>query len=162
MNKTVNKDFINITDSYKFYKSKSKFVIPVNLSEYRRVINAFHKLVMKHIIEGGDLVYLPLKMGTLVIKGNINKPKIVNGVIKGLPIRWSKTKELWDSCPEAKERGQVVYCTNEETGGVRYKFQWNTKKVWAKYKSLYSFRPSRANKRAVYRQVINGKEYANS
>ena len=64
MNKTVNKDFINITDSYKFYKSKSKFIIPANLSEYRRVINAFHKLVMKHIIEDGDLVYLPLKMGT--------------------------------------------------------------------------------------------------
>ena len=160
MNKITNRDFVNVTDSYKFYKSKSES--SVSLSDYRRVINAFHKLVMKHIIEEGDTVYLPLRMGCLQIVGNINKPKIVDGVIKGLPIRWSKTKELWDSCPEAKERGQVIYCTNEETGGIRYKFQWVTKKVWAKYKSLYSFRPSRTNKRSVYRQVINGKEYANS
>lgn len=156
--KITTNEYVSVTDSYhKYYKKKSKN--PVDISNYRRVVNSFHQLVMKHVIENGDLVYLPLRMGTLAVKGIACKPKLEGDKIVGLPIRWSKTLALWNSCPEAKERGQVVYCTNEHTGGVRYKFLWNTYKVFARFKNLYQFRASRANKRAVYRAVLDGKEY---
>lgn len=156
--KSTTSEYVGITDSYhKYYKKK--YENTVSISEYRRVLNAFHQLVMKHVIEDGDLVYLPLRLGVLCIKGIVCKPRLKNGRIIGIPIRWSKTRELWEGSPEARERKQLVYCTNEHTGGVRYKFLWNTYKVFARFKNLYTFRASRANKRAVYKAVLNGKEY---
>lgn len=159
MRKKTTKEYVSITDSYKYYIKNVKN--HVDISTYRKVLNTFHKMIIDHVIDNGDLVYLPLKMGTLAVKGAVSKPRLENGVIRGLPIRWSKTFELWNEYPELKEKGQVIYCTNEHTGGVRYKFFWERNKVYVKFKSVFSLRISRDNKRRLSKSVIDGKEYEN-
>ena len=81
------------------------------------------------------------------------------GNIKGLSPNWKKTKELYDRCPECKEKRQIVYNMNEHSDGIRYSFNWGLRNVMLKNKSYYVLKMTRANKRDLYRSILSGKEY---
>ena len=148
----------NLTDSYSLYKEK--FGDEVSKSDYVKIASAFIKFIMYRIIHHSDAIQLPFKTGTLKVVGRKQKIRYdEEGNIKGLSPNWKKTKELYDRCPECKEKRQIVYNMNEHSDGIRYSFNWGLRNVMLKNKSYYVLKMTRANKRDLYKAILSGKEY---
>jgi len=146
----------NIRHSYKTYCANVEQ--PKDIKVFISIANNFNKFLMDKVLEGFEVI-LPARTGAISIVGTKQQ---IRFDIEGNPILppdWVRTKALWDRNPEAKERKQLVYITNDHTNGVRYKFFWSKKRILIPNKSLYSLRMTRANKRAVSNNINQGKEY---
>lgn len=150
------KDYLNIRDSYKLYKASN--TNPVSISTYVSIVNGFMKFLIKKLLNKGE-IRLPERMGYIHIQGKEVNVRIEDGKIKGLSPDWAGTKKLWEENPEAKEKKQLVYHFNEETNGVRYKYNWKKSKVLVPNRSLYQLRMTRTNKRDLSALIKKGKEY---
>jgi phage FluMu protein Com len=149
----------NLTDSYTLFKERFKDTT-ISKSDYVKIAGAFLKYIMKRVIYNSDTVHLPFKTGVIEVIGLRSKITIgENGEIKGLSPNWKKTKELYEKCPECKEKRQIVYNTNEHTDGIRYKFNWGLRNMVMKNKLYYVLKMTRENKRNLYRAILNGQEY---
>lgn len=147
----------NVRDSYKMYKESAEN--PVDSKTYIKYANEYNKFLAEKALEGHE-VTLPMRSGVLSVIGRKQKVRFdENGKIKGLAPDWVKTKQLWDSNPEAKEKKQLVYHTNEETDGVIYKFFWSKKRMLTTNKILYALRMTRENKRAANSLIKGGKQF---
>lgn len=147
----------NVRDSYKSYKQSTEN--PVDIKTYILYANEYHKFLVEKVFNG-DEVTLPLRSGTLSIIGR--KQKITfdeEGKMKGLAPDWVKTKQLWDSNPEAKEKKQLLYHTNSHTDNTIYRFLWSKKRILTENKILYSLKMTRENKRRVHNLIKEGKKY---
>ena len=150
----------NLTDSYSLYRSKSKETGSVSKSDYIKIAQLFVQFIMHKVIYDGDEVILPFKTGKLSVVGIKQKVKFdEEGKIMGLSPNWRKTKELYDNCEECREKRQIVYNTNEHSDGVRYKFNWSLAGVMLLNKNFYNLKFTRANKRALSKEIMNGREY---
>lgn len=150
------KNHYNINDSYVVYKNISND--PVDKSIYLQITNQFMKFLSSKLLSQGE-INIPERLGKLSIYGKKVKVKVEDGQIKGLAPDWVKTKELWESDKEAKNKKQLVYHFNEETNGIRYKFAWSKNRVLVSNKTLYNLRMTRSNKRELSKLVKEGKEY---
>lgn len=146
----------NLRDTYKVYSAHSEE--PVDIKVYLNIVKGFMKFMMKKLFERGEIL-IPERLGSLHIQGKKSKIVLEGDTIKGLAPDWVKTKELWESDPEARERKQLVYHFNEETNGIRYKFFWSKKRVLLPNKTLFNLRMTRTNKRALSDKIKSGKEY---
>lgn len=150
----------SLSDSYNLYKSRSKDVSVVSKSSYIKIACLFMQFLMNKVIVDGDEIILPFKTGKLSVIGLKQKVSFdENGNVKGLAPNWKKTKELYDSCEECKEKRQIVYNTNEHSDGIRYKFNWSLGGVLLLNKNFYNLKFTRQNKRNLYKEIMNGKEY---
>lgn len=148
----------NVIDSYKMYKKTTEN--PVDLSTYRKITGEYQKFLIEKVVQEGKEVTLPARLGTLLIQGERDNPKIDDeGNVTGLAISWGRTFKLWNSNPEAKAQKKLVYCTNEHTGGIRYSYLWRKKNVIILNKVLYSLILTRTNKRTASALMFKGKEY---
>lgn len=147
----------NIRSSYKYYKSEVDN--PVDIKTYLIIVSDFIQFLMNKVFDGFE-VKLPARLGSFQIIGRKVKPKLdEEGNIIGLAPNWAETKKLWDRDKEAKDKKELVYCFNEHTNGVKYKFLWSKRNVNVKNKGIYSIKFSRANKRRINDLLKNGKEY---
>lgn len=146
----------NIRTSYRQYKKECTNT--VDIKTYIDISTRYIKFLMDKVLEGLE-VTLPSRLGTLRITGTKQEIKFEDGKVKGLSPNWRKTMELWESSPEAKEKKQLVYNTNEHSDGIRYKYIWSKRRVLVTNKTLYSLRMTRENKRRIYKAVMAGKEY---
>ncbi|MDB4285894.1 hypothetical protein N9933_01170 [bacterium] len=148
---------MNTRDTYKRYKKFSKK--PVSIKEYLDINSLFIKYMISNVLNG-ESISLPERFGTLSIVGKKTKIKFDEfNRPKGLAPDWKRTKRLWAKNEEAKEKKQLVFHTNDHSDGIRYKFLWSKKRMFIKNKTLYSLILTRANKRAVAKNVKNGQEY---
>ena len=148
----------NIRTSYTQYKKECENTIDIR--QYIDISTRYVKFLMDKVIDEGYEVSLPSRLGSLRIIGIKQQIKFDDeGKIKGLSPNWQKTMQLWNSNPEAKEKKQLVYNTNEHSAGIRYKYIWSKKRALITNKTLYSLRMTRENKRRIYKAVIAGKEY---
>lgn len=150
------KNHYNINDSYVVYKNISND--PIDKSIYLQITNQFMKFLSSKLLSQGE-INIPERLGKLSIYGKKVKVKVEDGQIKGLAPDWVKTKELWESDKEAKNKKQLVYHFNEETNGIRYKYVWSKNRVLVSNKTLYNLRMTRTNKRELSKLVKEGKEY---
>lgn len=150
---------VNTRDSYKMYKAKvvaaninrEDQLVTLPVKEYIYIVNGFFKFLIGKVL-AGKIVRLPINMGTLRIVGTKVKPRLNDkGNIEGLAPSWGKTWELWNRKPEAKENKEVVFCFNEHSNGLRFRYIWSKKSVALKNKTVYALKMSRPNKRAVYK-----------
>lgn len=147
----------NLRSSYKFYKDEVEN--PVDIKVYLDIVSGFMKFLMEKVFLGFE-VKLPARLGSFQIIGRKVKPKLdENGEIMGLAPNWAETKKLWESNPKAKEKKELVYCFNEHSNGIKYKFLWSKKDVNLPNKGIYSIKFSRANKRMINTLIKKGKEY---
>ena len=147
----------NLRDSYKFYKAES--INSVDIKMYLDIVHGHLKFMMNKVLEGEEIT-LPSRFGTLSIIGKKQNIRFdEQGNVQGLAPDWVRTKELWDRNEEAKKNKQLVYCTNEHTSSIRYKFLWSKNRVLVTNKTLYALKMTRTNKREVSNRVKNGKEY---
>ena len=141
------------------YTSYEDCPVDISKEEYLDITGGFMKFIADKIVDG-ERVTLPSSMGELLVLGR--KQVITtgeNGEIKGLAPDWKSTLALWDKDPEAKEKKTIIKFFNEHTSGYRYKFGWNTLRVPFRFKSLYTFRATRDNKRRVWKKILEGQEY---
>lgn len=150
----------NSTDSYPTYLERWGKENAVPKKDFIVIVGLFMKFIMKKVIMDGDELVLPFKTGTLSVMGFKQKVSIdSDGTVKGLSPNWKKTKELYDKCPECKERRQIIYNTNEHSDGIRYKFHWSLANVLLQNKNFYTLKFSRENKRKLSAEIFNGREY---
>lgn len=150
------KTYYNLRDSYKHYKEMS--TNPVDVSLYLRIVNGFMLYLASKLFHYGE-IKLPKSLGVVSIIGRKQKLVVEEGKIKGLAPDWKGTKELWLKDSKAKTNKQLVYHFNEETSGIRYKFNWSKNRVFMQNKSMYRLIMTRANKRALAKLIKEGKEY---
>jgi hypothetical protein len=147
----------NLRDSYKKYCETTDN--PVDIKTYLLITGDYNKFLINKVLEGKE-VTLPSRMGTLSILGKKQKVRVdEDGNIQGLAPDWVKTKELWESNPQAAKDKKLVYHINAHTDNVRYKFLWSKSQVLVENKTLYSLRMTRDNKRAVHAMIKQGKQY---
>lgn len=126
-----------LKDSYKFYTEEltEGSAFHVEYATYKNVCVDFNKMICKYILEEAGEFELPYRMGTLRIK----KTKMDYSNKNHMRPDWKKSKEL----------GKKVYHLNDHTGGFRYRWAWNKSNVVTVGKRLYSFYPTRTNKRTL-------------
>lgn len=146
----------SLKDTYTLYINTNDN--PVDFKTYIDITSKFMLFIMEKIFQG-FCVPLPGRLGTLEVIGKKQKPRIVDGEVKGLAPNWPETKKLWDRSPKAKEEKKLVYHTNYETNGYRYKFFWSKKRVLVQNKSLYTLRMTRNNKRTLSEHIENEVPY---
>jgi hypothetical protein len=132
--------------------------IDIEKKKYLEITEGFMKFIANKVIEGDDIA-LPSKMGTLRVYGKKIIPIIKDGEICGLAPDWKSTLVEWEKNPQAKKEKKILYHFNEHTRGVRYKFSWLTSVISLRFKTLYSFKASRHNKRELWKHILNGQEY---
>lgn len=148
---------LNIRNSFKIFKRDNK-ESKISIKNYIDICNNYNQFLINKVIQGYE-VTLPEKLGTLHIQVSKKEVKFNENGIPNLPPDWVKTKKLWDKCEDCKKKKQLVYHTNEHTGGITYKLIWSKKNSILKHKTIYSFRLTRDNKRAIHKNVLAGKEY---
>jgi hypothetical protein len=147
----------NLRESYSQYKDSVE--APTDIQTYLKLAADYNKFLLDKVLAGKE-VTLPSRMGTLSIIGRQEKIRFSDrGEVQGLAPDWVKTKQLWESNPQAKEDKKRVFHINTATDGVRYKYLWSKKNVLVENKTLYSLRLTRTNKRAVHKKIINGAQY---
>ena len=153
-----NKEMVTTRDTYRLYKKRAK-VIRFTNGEYSALVGRFMKFIIQQLLDGEE-VCLPFSLGRIYIMGFKIKVKIdKEGRITNLAPSWNKTLELWDRNPKAKEKKQIVFCTNEHSDGYRYHVTWSKTGANLKHKRLYSFIMARRNKRMLHGRIMEGKEY---
>jgi len=131
----------------------------VTHSEFTAINFGFMKFIVEKLLNGEKLS-LPCNTGKIEIVGNKIKPKLLpDGRMMGVAPDWVGTKKLRESNPEAKEKRVVLYHFNEHSNGIRYKFRWYKLTSGMRHRSLYAFKFSRPNKRALWKKILEGKEY---
>ena len=152
----MQKTDLNIRSSFKRYSKEVE--TPVEVNSFISIANGYMEFLMQKVREGEE-VTMPARLGTLFIQGTKKNLKFNKDGIPLLPPNWGETKKLWDKNPDAKATKKIVYCLNEETNGVVYKLHWSKNRVPIENKLFYSFRLTRENKRNIYNQIKQGKEY---
>lgn len=147
----------NLRSSYKLYHQNNKD--GVDCKTYLQIVSSYNQFLSQKVLEGHEIT-LPARMGTLAIVGRKQKVRLdENGEIQGLAPDWVKTKQLWESNPEAKAQRKRLFHTNVHTDNTRYKFLWSKAKVLVKNKTLYALRMTRSNKRAVHSLIKEGVQF---
>lgn len=149
----------NIRSSYAKYEANSDGNDRVEVKDYIELNKLYNKFLIRKALEGKE-VTLPSRMGTLSVVGRRPKMRFdENSNIVGLAPDWVRTKEFWKKNPEAKEKKTLLYHTNPHTDGFRYKWMWSKNRVLVENKTLYALRLTRENKRAVYKAIMEGKQF---
>lgn len=125
----------------------------VSYMTFRKVNEDFIKYLVERVITG-QKCYLPSYMGWMLVRGKKPYYSVKDGVIKGLAPDWVSTKKYREENPGSKK---VIFHTNINTDGVRYKWMWFTTKAYVGKKKNYYFRLSRNNKRRLSALIKEGK-----
>lgn len=141
---------------YKEYLKKDKLEYKIDSSLYSKVLNSFNKKISKKIMKESFEYMLPYRLGNLRIKKY--KPSIKideNGNLdyKGLSPDWKATKELWKKDEDAKKNKKLVFHINDHSDGYNYKWHFSNYRSNCENRSVYSFIPTRTNKRTLAKLI---------
>jgi len=148
-------------DMYKTYLKEHKEEDKINSSIYSKILNSFNKKISKKIMEESFEYIIPYRLGNLRIKKYKPSVKIdENGNLdyKGLSPNWKATKELWKKDKKAKKDKKIVFHTNDHSDGYNYKWHFSNYRSNCQNRSVYSFIPSRTNKRTLA-ELIKDEEF---
>lgn len=108
---------------------------------YRDICEDFNKLIMEAVIERGEFFQIPYRLGILRIKKRLVDLKNLKPNFKVFNDENIKSKFL-----------------NEHSGGYYCRFYWNKRiDTIVRNKTLYSFIPTRFNKRYLARSIKENK-----
>lgn len=142
MPQELNKQVLGLEDYAMWFKKKHSS--PMRTQEIGKICRDANKEIMRLIVEKGFKFYMPEGLGTLrvsrrnKVSWNVNQG---NGVLVPMTkyVDWKRTKDT----------GVRVFLENEHTNGYYYRFLWQRYKRNFRFKALYTFIPSRENKRKL-------------
>jgi hypothetical protein len=153
-------DFYSIADTWNLY-IQLDYMRKVKKKIYNEIIRDFTEFLAEELLDNG-IIFFPENVGHIKIEGEKKLPKKieVNGEERYAgAVNWKATNELWNSNPEVKEKKQLIFHLNEDTGYVRYKIMWSKAKSVMKFKDVCAFIPCRHLKRKTSNLIQRGKEY---
>jgi len=111
--------------------------VPFKYKFYKKVLNSFHKNLMKEVLDSSEGVVLPKQLGVLRVMKAVNR--------RGMALDFQKTKEY----------GVKVYHTNMHSDGYFAFFNWNKDHPYGifGFKNIYKFVATRTNKRELARKI---------
>lgn len=154
------KAYNGIKDSRKLYVTicKENNIKALQREIYYELCSEFMLFLSNKILEGFK-IYLPEKMGRLLIKGFKRKRILGKDGEVMLAPDWKKTKALWERNEKAKEDKKLVYLDNEHSNSYVYRIYWDKYKVMLKHISIYKYVPAFHFKRKTAQEIKNGTEY---
>ena len=138
-----NKKTVTLVDAYEHYAENT--TNPVDKATYLAINKMFNQRLSNSILDNNEFK-IPSRLGSIRIKA-------FKTSTKELRPDWAATTKLWDECSECKEKKQLVYHLNEHSDGWYNKWYWSKKTAIFANKKVYSFTPSRRNKREIARLV---------
>lgn len=148
-----------ITDAYKRYKVKciESGDKPITLKEYKYICYTFNQRLSEAIIKQSFEYRMPYKLGSLRIRKNKQKFRIVDGKLKPKKkmIDWYSTRYvLWKrlypnktlaELKEIKDKPLVMF-TNEHSNGEIMKWYWDKRGSKFRNSHIYFFRTVKKNR----------------
>lgn len=146
-----------VEDYYKFYQKRYGNK-SLTYKEYSKIIDIVFSAIRDRMSQTMYDYKLPFGLGRILVRKYLPKVRLDdNGnPYKRLAPNWEATLKMWDEYPEAKERKQLVYHTNDHSAG--YLFMIDYKKDNCKFanKVFYIAQMNRKFKRDVSKNIING------
>lgn len=134
----------SLTHAYKMYKPDIPY------KKFKELVMAYNAFMMKKVMEG-HRVQLPGGAGYFEVIGKKQKPRISeDGLIKGLAPDWKATREYRVKNPDSNK---ILFHTNPDTDGVRFKLKWSIFTTPQKNKLSYYLRIARGLKREISRAI---------
>lgn len=157
---------VNIEASYKFYRAtveEEHWITKdykAGMKPYRNIVTGLMKFIMQKVFDGYD-VKLGARLGVIGVRGRKVEPLInENGEIKGVAPNWGETKKLQARDPIAKEKRTIVYCFNEHSNFIKYKFFWANNRSIMTNITYYSLTFAHPNKSKLHNYIVNeNREY---
>lgn len=164
---------VGIRDFFKYYKEKFKDSKhpKVDYQTYSKVINKINEAISNLIIYEGFEFRIPGKLGYIsIVRKKIRLKLDENGKVetKYLPVDYKATRELWEKTYPNLTYNEIleipnkkrVYQVNKHTAGFTFRWYFNKFTSNATNKSVYFFKPSRTNKRALA-SYIKSEDFTN-
>ena len=123
----------------------------VNIIELGKAIFSGYNQFLIDKVLSGDEVLLPNRFGSLHIKG-VKPRRTLDGTISH-PINWPETIKFWNKYPEKKKAKVTIKYLNSHTDGYTYSFRWGKKGVFAKNKTVYYFKVTKCNRKALSEKI---------
>lgn len=126
---------------------------PLTEHEFYSIIRGVNNLLAIELSNGETFV-LPARMGKLELRKREQGVSIVNNQLKNTyPINWADTIKLWYEDSEAKANKTLV----RKEDKVAYYIKYNKGTALYQNKTFYQFTLNRFIKRALHKNIIQGK-----
>jgi hypothetical protein len=147
-------------DAYRDFRDKYRNVYPsLKRRQYVDVCYDINKTISEKIIKESFEFRMPYRLGTLSVKKNKLKIKIVNNQPQKnkLVPDWEKCWEMWHKEHPGKSRKEInaikgkiaIYNMNYHTNGFVMRWTWDRGTCYVKNHSVYQFKPTKANRLAL-------------
>ena len=138
------KQSYTILDMYTAYQNES---IEVPYSRFKRILDAFNKIILDSILERSESFKMPLGLGFVCI-------------VKYKPKSYTD-KSLSKDYKSSKEEGKTIYHLNEHSNGYKYRLYWSKVPQTFPDRYKYQLMMVRANKRHLAQLIFNNYDYIN-
>ena len=142
-----------MNDYYKYFCKRNPD-INISKQKFHKIVSEFNKELADSLIEDLE-IQLPFKMGVLEMRKEERKPYInkEGRLVNNIPVDWKKTKLLWETDAEAKERKILIRYNNKHTNNFVFRIIYNKRKALFKNKSVYFFKPVRSLSRNIAKRI---------
>ena len=139
-----------VTGSVAMFKEFKKLNPQLNIDnkQYKQVIEQINLYYIKHLLDTGNMVFIPNGLGKMMIQKNQRKLKPTkDGSSKYLraPINW----------PESYKQGKIIYYLNESTDGFTYRYLWLKKASYIEKSSMWLLVMTKEAKRLLKERIEN-------
>lgn len=156
---------VGTREFYKHYRNKyvekKGDAYDISRGIYLNICKEFNQAYMDKALFNAEDIKLPCRLGYLGVRKY--KKKFVfdedGNIIKGMPVDWKRTKDLWYRDPEARRQRKVVYHDNWRSDDYLAMFKWFKRTAIFPNASMYRFIVTRTNKRTLSAIMKNNKEY---
>ena len=161
-----------LKDCYKVYKRNciEKGIKPVPLKLYKDVCYRYNSALSKAIIELSFEFKIPYRLGTLRIRKNKQKFKIIDGKLKPRKsmIDWYNTRYvLWKRLYPGKTLSELkqipdkplVMFTNEHSNGEIMRWYWDKRYTKVPNCRSYMFKPVKQNRLDLSKHIKSDEKY---
>jgi len=137
-----------VTGSVAMFKEFKKQNPQLNIDnkQYKQVIEQINLYYIKHLLDTGNMVFIPNGLGKMMIQKNQRKLKPTkDGSSKYLraPINW----------PESYKQGKIIYYLNESTDGFTYRYLWLKKASYIEKSSMWLLVMTKEAKRLLKERI---------
>lgn len=142
-----------VTGSKAVFKEFAKTNPQLNIDnkQYKQIIEEINLYYIDHILETGNMIFIPNGLGKMIIQKNKRRLKPTkDGTSKYFkaPINW----------PESYKQGKLVYYLNESTDGFTYRYQWHKKASYIEKSPIWSLVMTREAKRLLKERIENSEK----
>lgn len=130
---------------FKLFKEQNP-QLNIDSKQYKQIIEQINLYYINHILETGNMVFLPNGLGKMMIQKNKRKFKPTkDGKSKYLraPINWA----------ESYNQGKIIYYLNENTDGYTYRYQWLKKSSYIEKNAIWTLVMTKEAKRMLKERI---------